>query len=545
MSREDEIETLNYELSRELMGKCGELGFLGIDISEKYGGMGLDKISSALVSEKFGYGAGSFTLTELNHTGIGTLPVALFGTEEQRKKYLPGLSSGTLIGAFGLTEPQAGSDALNSLSTASLTEDGKHYLLNGNKQFITNAGFADIVFVYAKIDGELFTAFIVEQSWEGVSLDEEEEKMGVHGISTRAYHFDDVRVPIENVLGEVGKGHVVALNALNMGRYKVGAVCIGGAKRAFFEAVNYAKQRVQFGRPICQFGMIKDKIATMAVRLYAAESMMYRTAGLIQAKIESSGFDEDGTGAAEALQEYLIECSINKIYGSETLDYVVDEEVQIWGGYGYIRGNHPESAYRDARPHRIWEGTNEINRLVIINTLTRNIAKGTFDLMQAFQEVLEEMDRLDPVDVDDPASLDAQEKLIRIVKKVFIVVFGTGYQKYGKNLREEQELIAMLSDIVIEVYTIESALLRSQKMSNKRKPERASIPIKMTKVLFHDSIEKIGLLAKKLLEAMETGGALGNQLTLVRRLTFSPPIDTVALKRNIADEIIRLGRYLF
>jgi len=285
-SRGDEIEVLSNELSRELMAKAGELGFLGIDIPEKYGGMELDKISSAIVSEKFGYGAGSFTVTELNHTGIGTLPVALFGTDAQKKKYLPLLSSGKFIGAFGLTEPGAGSDALNPLTEATISEDGTCYLLNGSKQFITNAGFADIIFVYAKVDGKFFTAFMVEQDWEGVSVDEEEEKMGMHGTSTRAYHFDNVKVPVENVLGEVGRGHVVALNALNMGRYKVGACCIGSAKAAFDEAVTYAKQRVQFGRPICEFGLIKEKISQMAIRLFAAESMTYRTAGLIQVRLE-------------------------------------------------------------------------------------------------------------------------------------------------------------------------------------------------------------------------------------------------------------------
>jgi alkylation response protein AidB-like acyl-CoA dehydrogenase len=322
ISRGEEIERLNNELSRELMRKCGEFGFLGIDISEKYGGMELDKISSAIISEKFGYGAGSFAITELNHTGIGTLPVALFGTAEQKEKYLPGLISGKMIGAFALTEPQAGSDALNSLTTATLTTDGKYYLINGNKQFITNAGFADVVFTYAKVDGKFFTAFILEQEWEGISIDDEEEKMGWHGTSTRAYHFDNVKVPVENVLGEVGKGHVVALNALNMGRYKVGAVCIGSAKRAFDEAVKYAKQRVQFGRPICEFGMIKEKIARMGIRIFAAESMMYRTAGLIQAELEGLDMssDEVGIRTGKALQEYLIECSINKIYGSETED---------------------------------------------------------------------------------------------------------------------------------------------------------------------------------------------------------------------------------
>ncbi len=547
ISRGEEIETINNELSRELMRKAGDLGFLGIDIPEKYGGMELDKISSAIVAERFGYGAGSFAVTEFNHTGIGTLPVALFGTEEQKEKYLPGLSSGKLVGAFGLTEPEAGSDALNPLTAATLTEDGKYYLLNGSKQFITNAGFADIVFTYAKVDGKLFTAFIVEQNWEGVSLDEEEEKMGMHGTSTRAYHFDNVKVPVENVLGEVGRGHVVALNALNMGRYKVGAACIGDAKRAFDEAVKYAKQRVQFGRPICEFGLIKEKISQMVIRLFASDSMMYRTAGLIQAKLEGldMGSDDAGIRTAEALEEYLIECSINKIYGSETEDHVIDEEVQIFGGYGYIKGNHPELAYRNARINRIWEGTNEINRLVIVNTLMRRATKGTFDLMLAFKRVSDEIEKLGPVDSDEPNRLDAQKKLIQMAKKTILFVFGMAYERHGKELREEQELIGIISDMIIEVYAIESVLLRSQKMLNGKKPEKGTIPAKMTKVLFHDSLERIGFLATRALEAMEDGESLERHIKMIRRLMVSPPINTVTLRRDIADEMIRYGRYFF
>lgn len=547
VSRGEEIETLNNELSRNLMRKAGKLGFLGIDIPEKYGGMGLDKISSAIVSEKFGYGAGSFTITELNHTGIGTLPVALFGTEEQKKKYIPGLCSGELIGAFALTEPEAGSDALNPLTTATPTEDGKYYLLNGSKQFITNAGFADVIFTYAKVDGKYFTAFILEQNWEGVSVDEEEEKMGMHGTSTRAYHFDNVKVPVENVLGEVGKGHVVALNALNMGRFKVGAVCIGNAKAAFYEAVKYAKQRKQFGRPICEFGLIKEKISEMAIRLFAAESMMYRTAGLIQAKLEGldKNADDVGIRTAEALEEYLIECSINKIYGSETEGYVVDEEVQIFGGYGYIHGNHPELAYRNARINRIWEGTNEINRIVIANTLLRRLTQGKFDTVLDFERVSKEIEKLVPVSFEESDGLNSEKRIIDIAKRIGRFVIGAAYEKYQKGLRDEQELIGMISNILIEIYALESALLRSQKMLNSKEPERAAIPTKMTKVLFHDFLEKIDFLARRTLEAIEAGEVLRKDLEAIRKLTFLSPINTVALRRDIADAMIRYGRYAF
>jgi len=542
VARGEEIETLNIELSRMLMKKCGDLGFLGIDIPEQYGGLDLDKISSAIVSEKFGYSAGSFGLMELNSTGIGLLPVALFGTVEQKEKYLPDLASGKFIGAFALTEAEAGSDALNSQTTATLSEDGKYYLLNGAKQFITNAGFADVVFTYAKVDGKYFTAFIVEQNWKGVSTGEEENKMGYHGTSTRAYYFDNVKIPVENILGEVGKGHVVALNALNMGRFKVGALCIGHGKRAFAEAVKYAKKRVQFGRAICEFGLIKEKISKMAIRLFAAESMVYRTAGLIQAKSESLGGDT-GNSTAEALKEHIVECSINKIYGSETEGFVVDEEVQIFGGYGYIKENHPEMAYRHARPNRIWEGTNEINRMVIVNTLSKKVADGVFDLMQSFESVSEKFERLEPVDSDKSGSLDAQTRLMQTAKNILIYVFGKAYRKFGKDLREEQELIGIISDIIIEIYVIESSLLRSQKMLKGKNSRKAAIPVKMTKVLFYDSFEKISFLARTLLQSLEDGESLEKDLKMIRKIMISPPINTVLLRKNIADAMIKRGRY--
>ena len=546
-TRGEEIEVLNNELSRELMRKAGELGFLGIDIPEKFGGMELDKISSVLFTEKFVYGAGSFSVTELNHTGIGTLPLALFGTEEQKRKYLPELISGKFIGSFGLTEPEAGSDALNALTTATLSKDGKYYLLNGSKQFITNAGFADIIFTYAKVDGEYFTAFIVEQKWDGVSVDEEEIKMGMHGTSTRAYHFENVKVPAENVLGKVGKGNVVALNALNMGRFKLGAACVGSSKRAFFEAVKYAKQRVQFGRPICEFGLIREKIAKMAIRLFAAESMTYRIAGSIEAQLKglNMSVDDAGIKTADAIQEYVIECSINKIYGSETEGYLVDEEVQIFGGYGYVHGNHPEVAYRNARINRIWEGTNEINRLTILNSLFRKITKGQFDLMPAFQRASEEIERFEPVSFDEPADLSAQEKLLQFAKSIGLLVLGVAYSKYEKDLRNEQELVGIISDMLIEIYVIESVLLRSQKILYGKNTGRAAIPVKMTKVLFRESIEKIGFLAAEALETMEHEYLLNKHLVAIRRLMVSPPIDAVSLRRDFAEEMIRYGRYVF
>jgi alkylation response protein AidB-like acyl-CoA dehydrogenase len=545
-SRQEEIENLDCGLSRELMEKAGDLGFLGIDIPEIYGGMELDKISSALLSERLGFGAGSFTITELNHTGIGTLPVAFFGTAEQKKKYLPGLCSGKRIGAFGLTEPEAGSDALNPRTNATLSADGKHYILNGAKQFITNAGFADVIFTYAKVDDRHFTAFIVEQDWPGVSTDEEEKKMGMHGTSTRAYHFDNVKVPVENVLGEVGKGHIVALNALNMGRYKVGAVCIGSAKRAFFEALKYAKQRTQFGKAICEFGLIKKKLSEMAIRIFVAESMMYRTARLIDAAIEDldKGSENAGVMTAEALEQYLIECSINKVYGSETEDYVVDEEVQIWGGYGFIQGNHPELAYRNSRINRIWEGTNEINRVVIANTFIRRAQKGELDLASALAAASKELEQREGAEADDPGNLAAQRKALRAAKSFFVLLLQSAIQKHGKELRDQQQVLGILSDMAIELWGLECGLLRGEKLAAGKDHAKGSLAAKMVKVFFHDSVARLALLARSGFEAVEEGAALTERLSQVGRLLVSPPLNTIALRTEIADTMIRYGRYL-
>ena len=364
LNRGDEIEHVDNDLGCLLMQKAGEIGLLAADIPEEYDGMALDKISSLIISDMLGQGAGSFAITELNHTGIGTLPLAFFGTEAQKQKYLPGLSSGQLIGAFGLTEPDAGSDALNARTTAVLSEDGTHYIINGSKCFITNAGFADLIFTFAKVDGEAFTAFIVEFDTEGVTTDAEEVKMGMKGTSTRSVNFKNVCVPVENVLGEVGRGHVVALNALNMGRFKVGAVCTGNARGVLAEAVKYAKQRRQFNQPICEFGLIKEKIGDMASRFFAGESMMYRTAGMIDSKIKDSGdvaAADVGRVTAGALEEYLIECSIMKIFGSELQGFVADQSVQIFGGYGYNL-RKPGGARLSQRPHQPHLGRHQRNQ---------------------------------------------------------------------------------------------------------------------------------------------------------------------------------------
>ncbi len=545
VSRGEEIEKINYELSRELMLKAGELGLLSADIPEEFDGMELDKISSALISERFGEGGGSFTLTELNHTGIGTLPVALFGTDEHKKKYLPGLASGELIGAFGLTEPEAGSDALNAKTTAELSEDGKYYVLNGTKAFITNAGFGDLIFTMAKVDGKYFTCFIVEMDSEGISLDEEEDKMGVKGTSTCSVIFKDVNVPVENVIAGVGKGHVIALNALNMGRFKVGAICIGNAKNAFGEAVRYSKQRVQFGVSICEFGLIKEKIADMGILLFAGESMIYRTADLLQKKIYAPENSQDDIGlrTAKSLEEYLVECSIMKIFGTEAQDFVVDEAVQIFGGYGYIHGNPAELAYRNSRPNRIWEGSNEINRIVITSTLTKRADKGAFDLASSFNDVSGKLEKAESVTTDMPDNLDAQAKMLESAKMLTVFVMEKAHVKHGKGLKNEQEVTGTISDMVIAVYSIESSILRAIKMLKGKKPSKADIPVKMCKVLVNSSMEKMAGMAKKCLIACEEGEQLTKDLNIVKKVTSAPAVNTIDLRRDISAYFIRKGRY--
>ena len=546
-SRGDEIEHVNNELSRELMKSAGEIGLLSADVPEEYDGMELDKISSLIISDFLGEGAGSFTITELNHTGIGTLPVAFFGTEDQKKRYLPGLSSGELIGAFGLTEPDAGSDALNARTTAELSADGKYYILNGTKAFITNAGFGDLIFAFAKVGGEAFTAFIVEFDSDGLSVDAEEVKMGMKGTSTRSVIFSNVKVPVENVLGEVGKGHVVALNALNMGRFKVGAVCMGNARNTFNEAVAYARQRVQFGTPICEFGLIQEKIGEMAARVFAGESMMYRTAHLIDRLIKNGGESDSDIGqlTAAALEEYLIECSIMKVYGSETQGFVADESVQIFGGYGYIYENPAELAFRNGRINRIWEGTNEINRITITNTLLKRDAKGRLDLNIDMAELSRGIAQFQSITTDDSETLEAQEQMLVVAKYVTRWLIGMTHERHEKGLRSQQELAGIISDMLIEIYAFESAYLRAVQMNAKKKGRGKATALKITKVLSARLYDKLGSLTCRALPALSDDGSLSERMAMAGALLCPPPIDTIALNRQIADKCVQRKGYPF
>ncbi len=547
-SRGDEIEHVNNDLSRDLMQKAGEIGLLAADIPEEYDGMALDKISSLIISDVLGQGAGSFAITELNHTGIGTLPLAFFGTEAQKQKYLPGLCSGHLIGAFGLTEPDAGSDALNARTTAELADNGKYYLLNGCKCFITNAGFADLIFTFAKVDGQAFTAFIVDFNTKGISTDAEEVKMGMKGTSTRTVNFSNVRVPVENVLGEVGRGHVVALNALNMGRFKVGAVCVGNARTTFTEAVKYAKQRIQFNQPICEFGLIKEKISEMSIRVFAGESMMYRTAHMIDRLIHThpdNSAENIGRNTAAALSEYLIECSIMKIYGSEAQGFVADESIQIFGGYGYIYENPAELSYRNGRINRIWEGTNEINRITIANTLLKRSIQGRLAIEVQLNDPLNGFDDLMAVRVDDSEDLKAQKDMLHIAKTIVMGLLNIAKKRFNGDLRTHQELAGIFSDMLIQIYAFESAYLRSCKILSDKKGKNKDIALPITKIMSVKLFDALRSLATRALPAVLDGETFTEVQLSLGKLFSPPPIDTIALSRQLADMCVHKKGYPF
>ena len=543
----DDIEEKKEGLLTTLMKKAGELGLLSADIPEEYGGQDLDKVSSLLVWEKMALGGGSFSASFGAHAGIGSLPIVFFGSKDQKKRYLPKMATGEIVGAYALTEPEAGSDALNAKTTAVLSPDGKYYILNGQKQFITNAGIAGTFITYAKVDGEKFTAFIVERGYEGVSLDEEENKMGMKGSSTRGVIFADVKVPIENVLGEVGRGHIVALNVLNMARFSLGAAALGGSKSALQDAVVYAKKRVQFGKPISEFGLIRQKIAEMAIRCFIMDSMVYRTGGLteqIMRRIDRQAEDV-GIQMANGIEEYNIEDSINKIYCSEMLGYVVDEAVQIHGGYGYIHDYPVERGYRDARINRIWEGTNEINRMLIVGMLTKRAMKNRLPVLAAAQKVANELLSLRPKVEADDEKLSLQKEMVEMSKKISLLVTGAAVQKYMMKLEDEQELLGLISDMVIEVFAMESGLLRAMKTLERSGDEKGQVQKAMVKVYVNDAFNRVEGYARQVLAAVAEGDTLRTQLSALKKLGRFNPVNTVALRREVADYVIKIGRYPF
>jgi alkylation response protein AidB-like acyl-CoA dehydrogenase len=545
LAKKEEIEKLDYDLLKQMLKKAGDLGFLGADMPEAFGGSELDKVSSMLISEKLCSGVSGFMATYGVQTGIGSLPIVLFGTPGQKKKYLPKIASAEMVAAYALTEPGHGSDALGAEARAALSEDGRHYVLNGQKQFITNAGFADLFITYAQVEETKFTSFIVERKWDGVSVDEEENKMGMHGSSTRAVIFQNVKVPVENVLGEVGRGHVVALNTLNVGRFKIAPMVVGSAKTIFSEAVKYAKGRIQFGKPIAEYGLIKHKIAEMLIKVYVVESMAYRTAALLDMALEGIDPTKEDAGAktGEAIRRYALECSINKVFGTEMLDYVVDECVQIYGGYGYIKDYPAEGAYRDSRINRIWEGTNEINRLLIVDMLMRAALKGELPLLEVIKKATEELLSFRPDFGEAEGVLDKEKKLVTMAKKIGLLAAGAATQKYMEKLAGQQELVALISEIIIEVFAMESALLRTIKKVQKEGEDRSRTQIAVTQVYVNDAFARIEWTARQIFAAVAEGEELKTQLMALKRLARNTPVNTIALRREIAETVIPLGRY--
>lgn len=541
MPHDEQIEKKDFALTRELLRKAGELGLLSIDIPEVYGGAGLDLLSSLVASENMS-GQASFSGSLGAHTTIGTLPIVYFGNEEQKKKYLPRLATGELVGAYALTESGSGSDALGAKTKAVLSEDGKHYSLTGQKMWITNAGFADVFIVFAKVDGEHFTAFIVERDFPGVSVAPEEHKMGLNGSSTAAVNLEEARVPVENVLGEIGKGHKIAFNILNIGRLKLGVSSITGSKRLTSIAVDYAKQRHQFGVPIASFGLIKHKLAEMAIISYVAECMMYRTVGMIEVKIGTVD-REVPEQMLKAIEGYAVECSIMKVVGSETLDYCADEAVQVFGGNGYSKDYPVERAYRDARISRIYEGTNEINRLIMSGQLLRRAAKGELGLFSAAKKLQEEIMQPSMGEEPEEGIFSQERAILSNAKKVAIAVLGSAALKYRDKVQEQQEVLASASDIIMDIYGMESAILRTEKMISARGESSSANQIDATRVFVNEAIQRIERQAKVALAAMSEGDELRVMLATLRRLMKYTPVDVVSARRRIADSLVEAGRY--
>jgi len=537
------LEQHEFDRTVRLLKQAGELGLLAADVPEEYGGIALDKISSALITEKISRGGG-FSLSQGAHVGIGTLPIVLFGNHDQKQRYLPGLATGEKFAAYALTEPGSGSDALGAKTVAKLNAKGTHYILNGEKQWITNSAFADVFVVYAKIDGEHFSAFIVERDYEGVSTGPEEKKMGIKSSSTRTLILEDVKVPVENLLGEIGKGHVIAFNILNIGRYKLAVGTVGGSKRALELSATYANQRQQFKTPIAKFSLIQEKLASMATKIYASESSAYRTVGLFEDRFSQLTEEQakDPKAVAAAVAEYAIECSLNKFFCSEVLDYVADEGVQIHGGYGFMAEYEIERIYRDSRINRIFEGTNEINRLIVPSTYLRKAMSGELPLLQQAQQIQEELMMLMPEEVGD-APLEQEKYLVRNAKKIAIMIAGLAVQKFGKALSNEQEILVNIADIVSNIYAMESTVLRTEKAINKVGLEKSNQKLLYTQVFCQEAFNEIEAHAKETLVAVESGDTLRMMTSALRKFTRHTPINVIAKKREIAANVLDEERY--
>ena len=540
----EKMEHKDFSITRALLKKAGELGLSSVEIPEAYGGLELDKVTAAVIADHIAKYAG-FATTWGGHTGIGTLPIVYFGTEEQKKKYLPRLATGEIVGAYALSEASSGSDALNCRARAQLSNAGKHYILNGEKMWITNAGFADLFTVFAKVDGEKFTAFLVEKAFPGFSIGAEEHKMGIRGSSTCPIILNDCKVPVENVLGEIGKGHVIAFNILNVGRFKLGAMCVGGARVALENAVGYAKQRKAFGKVIANFGLVREKLANMAVGVYTGESLVYRTVGMMDVALGE--VNKSGANAIEemrkAIEEYAIECSIIKVWGSEMVDYAVDETVQIYGGYGFVEEYPAERAYRDARINRIFEGTNEINRLIITGFLLKRAMSGQLPLMPAIKKLTEEVLAGPSMGEEIEGPMAEERKLVAQAKKLGLFAAGSATQKYMQAIQDQQEIMGAIADIAIEIYAMESAVLRTQKLIERDGETTDSLPMAMTRVYMAGAMEKIEAASKRVIAAVAEGDMLRTQLAILRRLAKYEPFNTIALRQHIAEKVIERGKY--
>ncbi len=538
------IEEKDYELQRQLLQKAGELGLIAATVPEAYGGLALDHISSMLISEYI-TGQGSFATTFGATSSIGLLPIVYFGTEEQKRKYLPKISSGEWVSSYCLSEAGSGSDALAAKATARLNPEGTHWILNGEKMWISNGGFADLYIVFAKVDGEKFSAFIVERNDPGVSPGAEEHKMGQRGSSTTPLLLQDCRIPKDRLLGEIGKGHLIAFNILNFGRFKLGAGCIGGSKRTLRLAAKYAAERRQFGQPIANFGAIKYKLAEMLTRTYVGESAVYRTAGLIEDR-ESLIDKSVPAEVLAAIEEYAVECSIIKVAGSEILAYCADEAVQIYGGNGFTSSYPVEAIYRDNRVNRIFEGTNEINRLLIPGMLLKRTMKGQLPLLAAAQKLQEELLAPPSFDLEeDDSSLAEERKLVANAKKVALAVLGTAAQKFMAALEKQQMILCWAADIIIESYLMDSALGRTLKMVARDGAEKHQAAVDATRLYIHDAMGRIELAAKNALAATVEGDELRTLLAALRRFTKYTPINTAAIRERLSDQVVAAGGYIF
>jgi len=540
----EKIEHKEFAVTRALIKKACEIGIGNVDIPEAYGGSDMDKIASAIIAEHLSVN-GSFSVAFGGHVGIGTLPIVYFGTPDQKKKYLPKLASGEWVAAYALSESTSASDAMNPRTKAVLSPDGKEWILNGEKMWITNGGFADVYIIFAKVDGEKFSAFIVERSSPGFQSGAEEKKMGIRGSSTTPIILNDCRIPKENLLGDIGKGAVIAFNTLNIGRYKLGAGVVGGARNALNNSIGYSKQRKAFGKSLAEFGLIKEKLANMAAFIYTGESMSYRTVGMIDAAM--SEIDKNAPDVykqtAKGIEEYAVECSILKVYGSELLDYVVDETVQIYGGYGFVEEYPAERAYRDSRVNRIFEGTNEINRMIITGWLLKRAMSGQLALMPAIKKLMDEIMSGSPAEAPE-GHLAAERQMVANAKKATLMLAGSAAQKYMNAIADQQEILGTIADMVIETFAMDSTLLRTQKLIERNGEAKSQHAIAMTQVALVRSMDKIESAAKKVLAAIAEGDMMRTQLVILRRLFKYEPFNTIALTQQIAARVLDAGKYV-